>query len=98
MVMSEVIRKTFEKLAQQGDLAWLDNSTDICQGGFRTGRSGLDQVACLQEALQLKRRQLNGQPFLAFLDIKAAYDTVRRSALWQKFIDKGCSIHTKEDC
>ena len=79
--MSEVMRKTFDKLVQMSDLAWLDAGMDIRQGEFQAGRSGPDQIACLQEAIQLKRRQLNGQPFVAFLDIKAAYDTVRRSGL-----------------
>ena len=94
IVMTEVIRKVFEKCLLVADLAGLDASLDICQGGFRAGRSGPDQVACLQEAILLKRRQINGPPALAFLDIKAAYDTVRRDKLWVKLENKGCNRHT----
>ena len=89
IVMSEVIRKVYEKCLLVTDLAGLDASLDICQGGFRVGRSAPDQVACMNEAIRVKRKSLKGDPFMAFLDIKAAYDTVSRTALWRKMEERG---------
>ena len=94
IVMTEVMRKLFEKCVLLTDLSGVDNRLDTCQGGFRMGRSAPDQVASLHEAILLKKKQIKREPCMAFLDIKAAYDTVSRGALWGKVRGMGCNAHT----
>ena len=89
IMLTEVARKIFEKCILVHDLAHIDPGLDIAQGGFRHGRGAPDQVACLHEAIQIKKRVLKREPLMAFLDITAAYDTVCRPILWEKLHRKG---------
>ena len=63
---------------------------NIAQGGFRKGRGTLDQAYVLDSIIKRARRN-NLLPWLAFLDIKAAYDTVDREKLWGILAARGCS-------
>ena len=77
----EVTRKIFEMcLLQQ-----LQDDTTLSreQGGFRPGRSTVDQVACLDRLVK-HSASLGRRPHMAFLDIKAAYDSVPRGELWRR--------------
>ena len=94
IMLTEVTRKIFEKCILVHDLALIDPGLDIAQGGFRQGRGSPDQVACLHEAIQIKRKVLKKEPLLAFLDITAAYDTVHRPILWEKLHRKGVTPKT----
>ena len=60
----------------------------IEQGGFRAGRGTLDQAGVLQEWL-LQAMAAKQQRLMAFLDIKAACDSVDRTKLWQKCLQRG---------
>ena len=51
------------------------------QGGFRPGRSTIDQVFSLHEVL-LRRRNGGESTFLYFVDFKKAFDTVWHDGLW----------------
>lgn len=62
---------------------------DLAQGGFRVRRSALDQALCLHELIQIHRLRHRSDPIMAFLDIKAAYDTVDRQIIWQRLHDHG---------
>jgi len=55
---------------------------DLAQGGFRPRRSAMDQALCLHEMMHLFRLEHHRPPVIAFLDIKAAYDTVDRNVIW----------------
>lgn len=85
----EVPRKIFECTLLETFVLDIVEPLNISQGGFRKGRSTVDQVASLQEALLQASRRLDRAPVLAFLDIKAAYDSVDRLILWKKMKDKG---------
>lgn len=80
----ETLRKLLERILE----GWIKRESaelDIAQGGFRPCRSTLDQCASLQEALlKITHRKDAREPTLAFLDIKAAYDSVDRTKLWIK--------------
>lgn len=89
--LTETIRKIFERCLLWTKLDDIARSIDICQGGFRAGRSAIDQVAALHEAIIQKRDTLKRPALLCFLDIKSAYDTVDREKLWVKMIQKGAS-------
>src|SRR5215469_14407299 len=69
----EVTRKIFETLL----LPWLSQKIplDATQDGFRHKRGTADQAIVLQEWIKLKKR-LKKPTYIAFLDIKAAYDGV----------------------
>ena len=63
-------------------------SLSIEQGGFRAGRGTLEQVSVLQEWI-LQATSAKQQRLMAFLDIKAAYDSVDWYKLWQKCLQRG---------
>ena len=80
--LTEVLRKIFE-------MCLLDRLKEVVplsaeQGGFRAGRSCYDQVEALQLAVKQLRQRPAQRPHLAFLDIKAAYDSVPRGELWRR--------------
>ena len=54
------------------------------QGGFRSRRSTIDQVEALDRLIRFAKRAHRRLPELAFLDIKAAYDSVPRGELWRR--------------
>lgn len=85
--LTEILRKTFEGIL----LPWITRSIEplsVEQGGFRAKRGTLDQIATLQEWIQQAKAKKKPR-FMAFLDIKAAYDQVDRSILWSKCRLKG---------
>lgn len=85
--LTEVVRRLFETLL----LPLVTEAAEplsIEQGGFRTGRGTIDQIATLNEWIAQTRHQRKPR-YMAFLDIKAAYDQVDRSILWRKCEKKG---------
>lgn len=84
----EVSRKLFEKcllnhLLEEMSSGKLKKLSEE-QGGFRAGRSTLDQCAILEELMKATRKKWKCQPVVVFLDIKAAYDSVNRNILFNK--------------
>ena len=53
------------------------------QGGFRMGRSCINNIFSLSELIQGLIREVKST-FAFFLDVKKAYDTVWRDGLWYK--------------
>ena len=81
--LTELTRKIFEMciLHRLGPEVKLSRE----QGGFRGNRSTLDQVECLDKLIkQVRGQDLRRKVFMAFLDIKAAYDSVPRAELWRQ--------------
>ena len=58
------------------------------QGGFRIGRSCIDNIFSLSELIQGRIRE-GKSTFSFFLDVKKAYDTVWRDGLWYKMWEMG---------
>lgn len=58
-------------------------SLDIAQGGFRMHRGAQDQAFNLHMMMRFYQRQWGELPVVAFLDIKAAYDSVNRNIIWE---------------
>ena len=56
------------------------------QGGFRPTRGTTDQVFCLTEIIQQRKAE---PTFMAFIDVKKAYDTVWRDGLWKRLWEEG---------
>ena len=58
------------------------------QGGFRAGRSTIDQEFTLNTALLHRRRE--GKPtYLFFIDFSKAFDSVWHTGLWKKLYELG---------
>ena len=72
-VFCKVIQKRLAKRAEE----MLRES----QCGFRTGHGCVDQIITLR-ILAEKAREFNTSLYLAFVDLKKAYDLVNRKALW----------------
>lgn len=79
--LTEVPRKLFESLLLPVVKAYAEPLA-VEQGGFRAARGTLDQIATLQEWIS-QSKATKAERFMAFLDIKAAYDQVDRRLLWQ---------------
>jgi hypothetical protein len=58
------------------------------QGGFRSGRSTVDQALILHETL-LRRKRAGKSTFLCFVDFRKAFDTVWYEGLWKRMWDTG---------
>jgi len=58
------------------------------QGGFRSGRSTVDQALILHEVL-LRRKRAGKDSFLCFVDFRKAFDTVWHAGLWKRMWDSG---------
>jgi hypothetical protein len=84
--LTEVTRKIYDMCILERIRSEVPLSRE--QGGFRTGRSTLDQVESLDILINESRRT-GKKMHLAFLDIKAAYDSVPRSVLWRRCQDLG---------
>jgi hypothetical protein len=80
--LTETLRKLFEGLILHTIKPLLDPFLDVAQSGFRANHSTVNQVACLNETL-IKRKEEWDNYMIAFLDIKAAYDSVERRLLWE---------------
>lgn len=76
-----VIRRVYERQLLLELLGITENILTPNQGGFRPKRSTLQQCSALHEMMLAKP-----QAVIAFLDIKAAYDTVNRSLLWRDML------------
>lgn len=63
---------------------WMEQEQVLAdeQAGFRHGRSTIDQCLVLQHLVG-KYKKL----YVAFVDLKAAFDLVPRDKLWEKFMD-----------
>ncbi|KAG0996410.1 hypothetical protein G6F25_013838 [Rhizopus arrhizus] len=83
--LTSIIRKLFE-MCLFPHLEDVSPPLDIAQGGFRPQRSALDQALCLHDLIQEYNRRRRHFPVVAFLDIKAAYDTVDRRVIWQSLL------------
>jgi hypothetical protein len=76
---------------------------DLAQGGFRPQRSPLDQALCLHDLMHDYFLSHHHYPVVAFLDIKAAYDTVDRRVIWDALANSSlpravCYIEYNKDC
>jgi Reverse transcriptase (RNA-dependent DNA polymerase) len=79
----EHMRKLFELCINKAIYERVDQSTHLSQGGFREKRGTLDQVCALHELIIQHKHRKKRPPIVAFLDIKAAYDSVDRRFLYQ---------------
>jgi len=66
----------------------LVQSRRIQQSGFTRGRSTIDRIATLN-MLHQTRREFSQPHWVAYVDLKAAFDSIDHSALWQLLTSRG---------
>lgn len=71
--------------------AWIEKEKVLreSQAGFRPGRGTRDHVFVLNALINNKLKQKGGKLYVAFVDFKAAFDSVDRVLLLRKLWDKG---------
>lgn len=85
--LTDALRRLFESTLL-GMVTASIGGLSIEQGGFRSKRGTTDQIAVLQEWIT-QCKAARKDRYMAFLDIKAAYDQVDRKILWKKLALKG---------
>ena len=95
--LTEVTRKIFEMCMLQRLQSSGEISLSREQGGFRQGRSTIDQVQCLDKIVKFIGGGQDESVCMAFLDIKVAYDSVPRGELWRQCRDQGLE-HVSLSC
>ena len=55
---------------------------DGVQGGFRAGRGCVDQIFTLKQ-IGVKAQEKKCRVYVGYMDLKKAYDRVKREAPWQ---------------
>ncbi len=90
ITLLSVVSKLFEIVLNRRLAAWVEEHHALSeeQGGFRTKRGCADQLFVLQEALS-SRAERKLPTYVAFLDVKSAYDRVWRSGLWVRLHEVG---------
>ena len=73
-VFTKVIQMRLQKVAEEV----LPES----QCGFRAGRVCADMIFCARQLME-KAREHNTALYLLFIDLRKAYDSIPREALWQ---------------
>ncbi|XP_061458411.1 uncharacterized protein LOC133373121 [Rhineura floridana] len=90
-----IISKLYTTYLYRKLLDWV-NQTDLLapeQAGFRVGRSSSDHVLVLQHLIT-KYSKTNGHAlYTAFVDLRAAFDSISRSRLWLKMQNLGIDRH-----
>jgi hypothetical protein len=89
--LTSVIRKLFE-MCLSPFVSSVSPQLDVAQGGFRAQRSALDQALCLHDLIQDYYQTHHHYPVCAYLDIKAAYDTVDRRFVWQSLLSASAPL------
>eukprot|EP00456_Euglypha_rotunda_P002259 TRINITY_DN1043_c0_g1_i22.p1 TRINITY_DN1043_c0_g1~~TRINITY_DN1043_c0_g1_i22.p1 ORF type:complete len:190 (+),score=3.25 TRINITY_DN1043_c0_g1_i22:121-690(+) len=90
ITLLSVVGKLYSSILTTRITNWLEEEYKIVeeQGGFRAHRSTSDQIFILKELVQARRRGKKST-YCCFLDIRKAYDTVCREALWKCMLEKG---------
>lgn len=86
------IGKIFSKILNNRLYAWAEGEGKLSefQAGFRRGRSTIDQCFILSSILR-KRKRRGVATYVCFVDLKKAFDSVNRDALFFKLAKMGVS-------
>ena len=74
--------KVFAKVIQQRLQCVAERVLPDTQCGFRSGRGCADMIFCARQLIE-KAREHNCKLFVLFVDLKKAYGSVPRDALWR---------------
>ena len=63
----------------------------VFQAGFQKNRSTIDHILVLDTLVQKQLNKKRGTLYGAFIDLKKAFDSLRRDYLWEKLKEIGIS-------
>ena len=78
----DVMGKVFTKVIQMRLQKVAEEVLPDSQCGFRAGRGCADMIFCARQLME-KAREHNTTLYLLFIDLRKAYDSIPREALWQ---------------
>ena len=83
--LMSIVGKVFVSVLNARLKTWMEKHRVVVeeQAGFREGHAAVDQVYVLSEIIQRQKKRKKPY-YLAFLDIKRAYDVVWRDGLWDR--------------
>ena len=90
ITLLSVVAKLFASVLNRRLMSFCEEEGVLAeeQAGFRTGRSCMDQIFTIKEILEIKKKRKE-QTFTCFIDIRKAYDSVFRDALWCSLWEHG---------
>ena len=90
ITLLSVVGKVYATILNDRLMEWCESRHVLVeeQAGFRRGRSTIDHIFVLTEAIA-SRKSKRRATFCAFLDIQKAYDTVFRQGVWSRLLDIG---------
>ena len=77
----DTVGKLFAKVIQARLQSVVENAIIDSQCGFRSGRGCIDMVFCARQLIE-KAREHRSDLFMLFVDLRKAYDSIPRQALW----------------
>ena len=78
----DVVGKIFARVVQERLQVIAENILPESQCGFRKGRGCIDMIFAARQLVE-KTREHDDSLFVLFIDLRKAYDSVPRSALWR---------------
>jgi len=92
ITLTNAVAKLFETVLLARLTSWAEKNCLLVeeQGGFRKGRSTMDQIFTLHEIVA-GRNERRLMTYMAFLDVRRAYDRVWRDGLLYKLLQNGIS-------
>lgn len=90
ITLLSVVGKVYTSVLNERVTKWCEKHGVLSeeQAGFRPGRSTVDHIFSVAEVIRL-RRSRKKETHCCFLDIKKAYDSINRDALWKRLLDVG---------
>lgn len=92
ITLLSIVAKVYAKILNARMKKWIENNNRMseAQHGFRENRGTHDCIFALTEHIKMRKRE-GKQTYVAYLDIKKAYDKVNRNILWKRLREKGMS-------
>ena len=78
----DAVGKIFARVVQERLQVIAENILPESQCGFRKGRGCIDMIFAARQLVE-KTREHDDSLFVLFIDLRKAYDSVPRSALWR---------------
>lgn len=85
--LSSVVYKLYTRILEQRLRRLVEHDLEEEQAGFRPGRQTQDHIFSLRMAVE-KAWDRGRRLFLAFLDLKAAFDSIPRQEIWNALQEK----------
>uniref|UniRef100_A0A8D8LKZ5 Craniofacial development protein 2 n=2 Tax=Cacopsylla melanoneura TaxID=428564 RepID=A0A8D8LKZ5_9HEMI len=92
ITLTSQVSKLYERLLENKIRPIIETQLNEEQYGFRAGRSTIDLIFGLRQLME-KKYEFGKDLWMAFLDIKKAFDAVRRTKVWDALQHAGINKH-----